>query len=46
MSGEMPLEGHPRLLMLITGLIIGIILGLVLGLFSLIAGKIFNKTQS
>ena len=37
MMAKMPLQGHPRLKMLITGPVIGIISGLVLGLFSYLA---------
>ena len=43
MISNMPLEGHPRLNMLITGPMIGIISGLVIGLFVFIASKIVKK---
>jgi len=46
MSYQMPLQGHPRLLMLITGPVFGVIFGLVLGLFSFIASKIVTKTPA
>src|SRR4030095_1073420 len=42
-SQDMPLQGHPRLLMLISGPIFGAIFGIILGLFSWIASKIFKK---
>jgi uncharacterized membrane protein len=44
MSRQMPLEHHPRLLMLLMGPIFGAIFGLVLGFFSFIAGKLIKKT--
>ncbi|HEY3250579.1 MAG TPA: hypothetical protein VGK25_05620 [Ignavibacteria bacterium] len=40
---DMPLQGHPRLMMLLIGPVIGIIFGIILGLFSWIASKIFKK---
>jgi len=43
MITDMPLQNHPRLMMLITGPIIGLISGVVLGLFSFIASKIIKK---
>jgi len=43
MMTDMPLQNHPRLMMLITGPIIGLISGVVLGLFSFIASKIIKK---
>lgn len=42
---KMPLTGHPRLMMLISGPVIGILSGLILGLFSFIAGKIMKKNK-
>ena len=43
MSSNMPITGHPRLMMAITGPIIGILSGLILGLFSFIASKLVKK---
>jgi hypothetical protein len=42
---NMPLTGHPRLMMLIIGPVIGVLSGLILGLFSFIAGKIMKKNK-
>ena len=44
MSAQMPLQSHPRLMMLIMGPFFGVIFGLVLGLFAFIAGKIIKKS--
>ncbi len=45
MTANMPLQDHPKLLMLLTGPVAGIISGLVLGLFAFIASKLVkNKT--
>ncbi len=40
MMAKMPMNTHPRLLMLITGPIVGIISGLILGLFAFVASKL------
>lgn len=45
MNANMPLQNHPRLLMLITGPLIGVGSGLVLGLFAFVAGKLISKKQ-
>lgn len=43
MMHNMPLEGHPRLNMLITGPIVGILSGLVIGACVFIASKMVKK---
>jgi len=43
MNASMPLAGHPRLMMLITGPVFGVVSGLILGLFSYIASNIIKK---
>jgi uncharacterized membrane protein len=45
MGQSMPMQGHPRLLMLLMGPLFGIGFGLVLGLFSFIASKIVKPRQ-
>ncbi|HEV7620697.1 MAG TPA: hypothetical protein VGO09_03135 [Flavisolibacter sp.] len=44
MSKNMPLQDHPRIMMLITGPVFGLISGLVLGLLAFIASKMVHKT--
>ena len=43
MSAQMPLQNHPRVMMLIMGPLFGVVFGLVLGFFAFIAGKIIKK---
>jgi hypothetical protein len=43
MSKSMPLQDHPRIMMVIMGPVFGAVSGLVLGLFAFIASKIMNK---
>jgi len=43
MMTTMPLNTHPRLMMLLSGPVIGLISGCVLGLFALIASKIWKS---
>ena len=43
MMQSMPLQTHPRLLMLLTGPVVGLISGVVIGLFSWIASKFVKR---
>jgi uncharacterized membrane protein len=43
MGQSMPMQSHPRLLMLLMGPLFGIAFGLILGLFTFIASKIVSK---
>lgn len=43
MNANMPLHGHPRILMVIFGILIGVLSGLVLGLFAYLASLIMRK---
>jgi hypothetical protein len=43
MMSSMPLQRHPRLMMLIMGPVIGLVSGLVLGLFAVVAHKIVGR---
>ena len=43
MMANMPMNTHPRLMMLIIGPFVGIIFGLILGLFAWVASKIVKK---
>jgi hypothetical protein len=43
MNSQMPLQDHPRLMMLMTGPVIGALSGIVLGAFAWIASKIVKK---
>ncbi len=43
MMATMPMNNHPRLLMLCTGPVVGIVCGLILGLFAFIASKMVKK---
>lgn len=45
MGQSMPLQNHPRLLMLLMGPLFGIGFGLILGLFSFIASKMVKPKQ-
>ena len=43
MNSQMPLQEHPRLMMLMTGPVFGALSGIVLGAFAWIASKIVKK---
>jgi hypothetical protein len=43
MMYNMPLNTHPRILMIITGPVIGLVFGCILGLFAFIASKLVKK---
>jgi hypothetical protein len=45
MGQSMPMQNHPRLLMLLMGPLFGIVFGLILGLLSWIASKIVKPKQ-
>jgi uncharacterized membrane protein len=46
MSANMPMQDHPKLMMIISGPLFGVASGLVLGLFSFIAARIIHKKSN
>lgn len=45
-NSQMPIQGHPRIMMVIIGLVIGVVSGLVLGLFSYVASRLVTKKKA
>lgn len=43
MGKNMPMQNHPRLMMLLTGPVVGVVCGLVQGLFAFIASKLVRR---